>query len=136
MIESRTDQPRTSPVALRRNSVGVSPQIASVAMLISRLGGLWGVWRGQPIAQALTSRPVSAIYQKVLSNLPLLGVQLEYRTLQDAVTVNAAWIDGQRAAHVFDAAALVDVPVHREHGLIVVNRVAHGGRSHRLHDRP
>src|ERR1700722_6350239 len=43
MIESRTDQPRTKPVALRRNSVGVSPPIASVAMLISRLGAFWGV---------------------------------------------------------------------------------------------
>src|SRR3984885_571742 len=135
MIESRTDQPRTSPVALRRNSVGVSPPIASVAMLISRLGAFWGGWRGQPIAQALTSRPVSAIYQKVLSNLPLLGVQFEHGTLQDAVAVNTAGIDGQCPAHAFDATALMDVPVHREHGLVVVNGVAHSGRSHWLHDR-
>src|SRR6202041_473445 len=136
MIESRTDQPRTSPVALRRNRVGVSPPIASVAMLISRLGAFWGGGGAKPIAHALTSRPVSAIYQKVLSDLPLLGVQLEYGTLQDAVAVNTAGIDGQRPAHTFDAAALVDVPVHREHWLVVVNSVAHGGRSDRFHDRP
>src|SRR6202034_3914637 len=136
MIESRTDQPRTSPVALRRNRVGVSPPIASVAMLISRLGAFWGGGGAKPIAHALTSRPVSAIYQKVLSDLPLLGVQLEYGTLQDAVAVNTAGIDGQCPAHAFDATALVDVPVHREHWLVVVNRVAYGGRPNGLHDRP
>src|SRR5258705_12087513 len=119
MIESRMDQPRTRPVALRRKSVGVSPPIASVAMLISLLGA-FGSRRGNPIAQALASRLISAIYQKVLSNLPLLGVQFEHGALQDAVTVNTAWIDGQRPAHAFDAAALMDVPVHRQHWLIGV----------------
>ena len=37
MIESLTDQPLTRPVALRRNSVGVSPPTVSAAMLASQV---------------------------------------------------------------------------------------------------
>src|ERR1022692_1280323 len=99
MIESLTDQPRTRPVALRKNRVGgACPPIASVAILAS----------GVILSNSQARRPgkYSAVHEKVLADLSLLRVQFQHRALQDAVAVNAPGVDRQRPAHFLDRTAL------------------------------
>src|ERR1017187_6404519 len=119
MIESRTDQPRTRPVALRKNRVGACPPIASVAILASS-----GILSN---SQARRPGKYSAVHEKVLADLSLLRVQFQHRALQDAVTVDAPGVDRQRPAHFLDCPALVDMSVHGEHRLVLQNGVPYGG---------
>src|SRR5450755_4118278 len=139
MIESRTDQPRTRPVAFLRNSVGVSP-IDSVAIFTSQLMGCQGPLTarlGDPpqaetsaapsrqLSSALAASPARsappgppragpglAVHEDVLGDLSLLGVQVDHRALEYPIAVDAAGVDGQRPVHPLDAPALVDVAMH------------------------
>src|SRR5712691_7575856 len=106
IIESRTDQPRTRPVALRRNSVGVSPPTVPAAMLASQVM----IYQDQIVARSCPEitevRLCLAIHEKVFADLALLRVQVQHRTLQHSVAVDAAGVDGERPAHLLDPAAL------------------------------
>src|ERR1017187_10003171 len=132
MIESLTDQPLTRPVALRRNSVGVSPPTAPAAMLASKLGFIRNCYWPAPYSRGGLR---SAIDQKVFGNFALLRVQFQHSSLQDPVAVNAAGIDGHRPAHPLDATALVNVAVHRQHRLVLQDRVPDRSRAPRSEER-
>src|SRR5260370_40658721 len=73
------------------------------------------------------------VHQQVPRYLRLLGIQFDDRSLEHAVAVDAAWVDSQRSVHSLDRAALVDVAVHREQRLVLVDRGANSGRPDRPH---
>src|SRR5580700_3931610 len=77
----------------------------------------------------------STVHEKIFSDLALLRVQFQQRSLQDAITIDAARINRERPSHFLDAAALVDVAVHRKQGLIANDCVPDGLGSHRFHNR-
>src|SRR3984885_3103694 len=128
MIESRTDQPRTSPVAFLRNSVGVSP-MDSVAMCASAFVPLvrCGLTEVSPhSAWPARLRHALSVDEDVFGDFPLLGVQIDDRALEHAVAVPAAGIGPHRPAHALDSAALVNVAVHRKQRLVLLARVPDG----------
>src|SRR5262249_25980928 len=56
-------------------------------------------------------------------------------SLQDAITVDAAGVNGERPSHLLYTTALVDVAMNRKEGLVANDCVAYGRRSNRFHDR-
>src|SRR5215475_14448755 len=77
----------------------------------------------------------STVHEKIFSDLALLRVQFQQRSLQNAITIDAARIDRERPAHFLYAAALVYVAMNREHGLIANDCVPNGLGSDRFHHR-
>src|SRR5215471_11263256 len=77
----------------------------------------------------------STVHEKIFSDLALLRVQFKQRSLQDAITIDAAWINGERSPHFLYTAALVYVAMNREHGLIANDCVPYGLGSDRFHHR-
>src|SRR5215471_14453334 len=134
MSESRTDQPRTRPVAFLRKSAGLSWPTASVAMHTSHVCADQGR-RGRTTCVQGVRQYCSTIHEKVFADLALLRVQFEHGALQDAITIDAAGIDGEGPPHLFYPPAFVDVPVHTEHGLIAIDCIPDGLRPDRFHDR-
>src|SRR5215472_17221006 len=77
----------------------------------------------------------STVHEKIFGDLALLRVQFQQRSLQDAITVDASWINGQRPSHLLYTTALVDVPMNRQHGLIANDCISNGLGSDRFHHR-
>src|SRR5215467_6091294 len=77
----------------------------------------------------------STVHEKIFRDLALLRVQFQQRSLQDAITIDAAWINGERSAHFLYTTALVYVAMNREHGLIANDCVPNGLGADRFHDR-
>src|ERR1700748_2321885 len=63
----------------------------------------------------------------------LLAVQIDDRPEQVSLLVGAAGINAEGSADTCVAASLVDVPVERERGLVLLDHLPHGGRADRLH---
>src|SRR5690349_15094470 len=77
----------------------------------------------------------STVHEKIFGDLALLRVQFKQRSLQDAITIDAARINGERPSHFLYTTALVYVAMNREHGLIANDCVPDGLGSNRFHDR-
>ena len=88
---------------------------------------VWSVTGNGRHADAL----LSACEQEPLDLL--LAVQVDHRAEQVALLVLTAGINAERSADAAVAAGLVDVAVHRERRLVLLDRLAHGGRADRLH---
>src|SRR5215471_18037915 len=77
----------------------------------------------------------STVHEKIFSDLALLRAQFQQRSLQNAITIDAARVNRERPAHFLYAAALVYVAVNREHRLIANDCVPNGLGANRLHHR-
>src|SRR5919204_6856047 len=109
MKASRTDHPRTSPVALRTNSDCSPADAATVA-----------------IDPPPRDRAGLAARQHEFLHL-LLAVHVNHRPEQLALFVGAARVDAQRLAEACCAPRLVDVAVERQRGLVLLDRLPHRG---------
>src|SRR5919204_1766917 len=112
MNASRTDQPRTSPVALRTKTWRSSPSPPAATDAIS------------PSSGCLTARQHEPLDL-------LLAVHLDDGAQQLPLLVRAAGVDAQRLPQPARPARLVDVPVQRERRLVALDRLAHRGRPAR-----
>src|SRR6185437_7464557 len=96
----------------------------------NRVGASW------PTAAIFHSPPDSwngsAVHQLIVLHLPLLGVDVHDRRLEDPLLVGAPWVQRERLADPRRALALVDVAVEGKHRLEVLDGIADGRRS----DRP
>src|SRR6266498_3947581 len=132
---SNFDHPLTSPVALRRNSVGASPatairvpfqpQPASAAGAIS----MNALLRAEPSPHGGSAGglgpPHLAVDQLIGPDLPLPGVEVHDRRLKNPFLVGAARVERERAADPGRAPALVDMAVQGEQRLEAPDRLAH-----------
>src|ERR671910_1647264 len=110
MNASRTAQPRTSPVAFRANSEGsvnssALPAALSIPLLLSA---------GQ-------HEPFDL----------LAALEIDDGPEQLPLFVRAPWIDGKRFADPRVPARLMDVAVERQGRLVLLERLADGGRTER-----
>src|SRR3954447_22164168 len=119
MNASRVDHPRTSPVALRTNTVrSTSPEPdATVAMLL-----LLRLFRGPAGVLAAGQHEVLHL---------LLAVEIDDDPEQLPLLVAAPRVDAQRLPEPVCPARLVDVPVQRERRLVALDHCAHRGRADR-----
>src|SRR3954449_11679630 len=115
MNASRTDQPRTRPVALRTKRA-CSPCPAPAATVA--------------IADYLLELRISAACQNELLDL-LLAVDVDHGTEQLSLLVRAAGVDAQRLPKPRGSARLVDVAVQRQRRLVLFDRLAYRRGSHR-----
>src|SRR5579884_3703159 len=131
MNASRTDQPRTSPVALRTNiacsngaPVCAVPSIAiSVIPFLSRFG----------LSAAPDGGALSALAAREYEALDLLlAVEIDHRAEQLTLLIGTARVDAQRPSEAPGGAALMDVAVQRQRRLVALDRVAHSRRADRL----
>src|SRR5919197_1587705 len=107
MNASRTDQPRTSPVAFRTKSVRSS--------------------YGRPPAMVVIA-PLLTARQDELLDL-LLAVELDDGAEELALLVRAPRVVAERVAEPRRPAGLVDVPVQREARLELLDHLTDGGRA-------
>src|SRR6266536_5503725 len=114
MNASRTDQPRTSPVALRTKTAcsAPSPPAATDAISLTSSSGCLTARQHEPLDLLLAVH----VYDRP-EKLPLL--------------VGAAGVDAQRLPEPVSAAGLVDVAVQRERRLVALDRLPHRRRAHR-----
>src|SRR5579862_281951 len=126
MNASRTDQPRTSPVALRtktaRSSNGVPVPGAIVAIC--------GYPSSVEHRLTITARRLAARQNELLDLFSALDV--DHRTEQLALFIGAARVDAKGSAESLGPPRLVDVAVQRERRLVALDRVADRGRADRL----
>src|ERR1700754_1898523 len=108
MKASRTDQPRTRPVALRTKSA-CSPPDATVAI------------------RSLLRRCLTAGQDEALDLL--LAIHVDDRSQQLSLLVGAPRVDAQRAAQPVGAARLVDVTVQRQRRLVALDGLADRRRA-------
>src|SRR6266487_848674 len=111
MNASRTDQPRTRPVALRTKTACSTPSPPAATDAISPTSS----------SGCLTARQHEPLDL-------LLAVHLYYPTEKLPLLVGAAGVDAQRLPEPVRAAGLVDVAVQRERRLVALDRLAHGRR--------
>src|SRR4051794_28753946 len=116
MNASRTDHPRTRPVALRTKS-DCSPGCPAPAATVA-------------IPDYLLELRISAACQNELLDL-LLAVDVDHGTEQLALLVRAAGVDAQGLPEPRCAARLVDVAVQRQRRLVLLDRLAYSGGPHR-----
>src|ERR1700694_526184 len=82
----------------------------------------------QPWCFLLTSSSVD----QLIALDAFLGIELDDRSHEHSLLVRAAGIDGERFTELHRTLALVDVSVQGQEGLVLLNRLAHRGRT----DRP
>src|ERR1700736_1322333 len=109
----------TPPSTLSVNPLSVP---AATSRLDSATGSPRGPWPGMSWLR-LTGRE-----QEV--DVIAVGVEIDYHALQDVGGVVAAWVQTQRRPDLLCASRLVDVAVQTDHGLVLLDRLAHRLAAH------